>query len=466
MRRILLVEPAYRNKYPPLGLMKISSYHKLAGDDVFFIKGCLPEFRNQKWDRVYVSTLFTFHWSMTIKTIKYYSKSVGKLSDIFVGGVMATLMASDINDETGATVIPGLLDRPGILDDKSKTIVDALIPDYQILDSIEYTYGAGDSYIAYATRGCPNSCDFCAVRKIEPCFKNYLPLKQQIKAIENVYGQKQNLILLDNNVLASDQFKRIIDDIKTLGFERDSLLNKKRRFIDFNQGLDVRRLSDEKMALLSETAIRPLRIAFDDVSMKDLYMSRIKMAAKYNMINLSNYILYNYKDTPEDFHERLLINCQLNEELGTKIYSFPMKYIPLDSKDRTYIGKNWNRKLIRGVQCILLATRGMVSPKIDFFNAAFGSDSEEFLEIANMPEEYIINRRKYEKDEAFDWKKLYRALTDSERAVLFEMNMHRHITEDHLVDVKSTRLRKLLSHYIESDKVLAKRNAERRKSVI
>mgnify|MGYP001248158418 CR=1 FL=1 len=39
MREILLVEPPYRNKYPPIGLMKISTYHKSLGDNVTFIKG-------------------------------------------------------------------------------------------------------------------------------------------------------------------------------------------------------------------------------------------------------------------------------------------------------------------------------------------------------------------------------------------------------------------------------------------
>jgi len=450
MMRILLVEPDYRNKYPPLGLMKISSYHKLVGDEVHFVKGCKSSFRDQRWDRVYISTLFTFFWSKTIQTIRYYIKSVVQPEDVIVGGVMATLLSDDICEETGVTVLPGLLDRPGMLDKNNKVVVDGLIPDYQILESIDYRYGVEDSYIAYATRGCPNRCKFCAVHKIEPRFRHYYNLQRQIKGIENVYGTKQHLILLDNNVLASRYFKRIINDICILGFERGAKLNNRRRHVDFNQGIDARYLSDKKMALLARTAILPLRIAFDHISMKDCYISSIRLAAKHGLLRLSNYVLYNYTDTPQDFYERLRINCLLNEELGTNISAFPMKYIPLTATNRSHIGENWNRKLIRGVQCIILATRGMVSPKLEFFEAAFGATYEEFLEIALMPDEYIIQRRLHEKNGAAEWKRIYHSLTKPQHLILLEHQFDGRAPEALFKRTKSPRFRRLLEHYIEA----------------
>jgi len=36
---ILLVEPDYRSKFPPLGLMRLSTYHRGRGDYVAFRRG-------------------------------------------------------------------------------------------------------------------------------------------------------------------------------------------------------------------------------------------------------------------------------------------------------------------------------------------------------------------------------------------------------------------------------------------
>ena len=43
-RKILLIEPNYKNKFPPIALMKLSTYFKLRGDDVVFYKGDLKDF--------------------------------------------------------------------------------------------------------------------------------------------------------------------------------------------------------------------------------------------------------------------------------------------------------------------------------------------------------------------------------------------------------------------------------------
>ena len=48
-RNILLIEPNYKNKFPPIALMKLSTYHKSLGDNVVFYKG---EFKNFILERI------------------------------------------------------------------------------------------------------------------------------------------------------------------------------------------------------------------------------------------------------------------------------------------------------------------------------------------------------------------------------------------------------------------------------
>lgn len=189
MAKVLLIEPDYRNKYPPLGLMKISTYHKTLGDEVVFHKGKNTDLRAEKWDRIYISTLFTFYWKKTVETIKYYMNSVKSPEDIYVGGIMATILYNEMIEEEGLSeinIIRGLLDKPGILGDND-IIVDTLTPDYSIIEPNEtqtYRYPVDDAYIVYSTRGCVNRCEFCAVPELEPVYKDYISIKDQVDNIK------------------------------------------------------------------------------------------------------------------------------------------------------------------------------------------------------------------------------------------------------------------------------------------
>lgn len=456
-RNILLVEPGYKNKYPPLGLMKIASYHRLLGDSVTFIKGTNAELRDRTWDRIYITTLFSFYWNETIRTIRYYRRSVARPADMYIGGILATLMEAELRQElypaVSATIIPGLLDRPGMLDAGSNVIVEELVPNYAILRDAAYQYRMADAYLGYATRGCVKNCPFCAVRTLEPqprykC-QYHSSVLELVHSIDRLYGPKRDLLLLDNNILASPDYDRIVGEILDAGFERGAMFEGRQRRLDFNQGIDARLATKTKLKRLAETCIKPIRFAFDDIRMRKAYERAVRMACNEGMTKQATYVLYNFRDTPENFYRRLRINIALNEELDAKISSFPMKYIPLTSQNRTYVGVHWHKKLIRGVQCVLLATRGMVSPRREFFEAAFGRDTVEFREICMMPERYIIFRRAHD-DVAAEWRSAYHRLGSRQHARLLEILAAGRVREERVEGEKGL-LAEVLRHYVEPE---------------
>lgn len=455
-RNILLVEPNYKTKFPPLGLMKISSYHKQLGDKVQFVKGVSQKAAYEYWDRIYVTTLFTYNWKVTVDTILYYKKLVrGDLSRLLVGGIMSSLEPEALWQETGIVPKTGVLSYPNALDNDNDLIVDEMLPDYELFDGIEHNYTlVDDSYFGYSTRGCVHKCDFCGVHRLEPNFIEYQGLKPYIQAINEKYGDKCHLILFDNNILASNKFDNVISDILDLGFEKGAKFGptRKMRRLDFNQGTDARLMTEHHVELLAKTAINPLRIAFDSIQYKDLYIKKIKLAADYGITKLSNYILYNHNDTPEDFWERLKINIDLNSNYGLKIYSFPMKYIPLNAKDRTYVDeKNWSWYFIRNVQRILNVMKGSVMTGEEFFFRAFGSTPEEFRTILHMPERILMFRTKEPQSGEVDWLNKFNALFESEKTELISIlsnNRSKSTLKKAYVDLHSSKLKEILSYYV------------------
>jgi len=529
MKKVLLLEPNYSNKYPPMGLMKIATYYRKKKYDVRFFKGDLsifattllseeflvktdrllwgkyfskiseyiktgkdvllkqiPKFNEYEYisglreryknrdfpqfDIVCITTLFTFYWKETIDTINF-ARHFCKVGEIKIGGIASTLLPKEIEKETK------LKPHIGIWSD-----VDNCALDYSILEEIDYEYPANNAYFAYTTRGCVNKCAFCAVPKLEPEYCHYVRLEKALRETNKRFGEKRNLLLMDNNVFASEQFDKIIDEIKKCGFEKDAkykttneydiainnlrdgwnnrayikkilkiyeqiseklpedeqgdfylkreklhLLHEQTatvgaiiefdeivrtlyekyfkqtvvtRYVDFNQGLDARLANEEKIKKIAEINIRPLRIAFDRWGLRNVYKKAVSLAAKYKINNMSTYLLYNCKDKPVELYHRLRFNIELCDELNVTIYSFPMKYHPIDKPkffhNRDYIGIHWHKKYIRAVQAVLNSTKGKIGRGKSFFEKAFGRDEHEFISILEMPETFILYRYFFE----------------------------------------------------------------------
>ena len=195
------------------------------------------------------------------------------------------------------------------------------------------------------------------------------------------------------NILALDEYIRPL-------YEKTHKPSKRKRIVDFNQGIDSRLITKDTMTKLADVNIYPLRIAFDHWKLKDIYEQSIRTAVNSGIKSLSNYLLYNFEDKPEELYHRLRMNVDLCEELDASIYSFPMKYHPINDKEffmnRDYIGKHWNRKFIRAVQAVLNSTKGKIGRGVDFFEEAFGCNVDEFMKILWMPETFIIYRRIYD----------------------------------------------------------------------
>ena len=593
-RKVLLLEPNYKNKFPPIGLMKLATYFKLRGDDVVFYKGDMKDFlinditndcvdklkqldgsinwnlradriatfikyrkksdldkigledseyaillypwlehfknfyhkkeyiKHPKWDWVGVTTLFTFYWKITIETIEFAKLLVKDKKNLMIGGVLASIQPKESEEATGIKPHCGTLHTPyKDIDEDNPYIIDELPLDYSILDEIDYEYPDSGAFYSYSTRGCIRHCAFCAVPILEPQYQSYLPLKERIERTRRLYGDQQNLLLMDNNVLASENLAEIIEDIRSCGFtpgakyvepnqynlairnlrlgmndrayirkswkllkelnemrslneeartfiyrvrEENGLLHVntctkealiktykdfapyfekkyakqkgRLRYIDFNQGVDARLFNDERVSLLSRIPVRPLRIAFDDIKTEKAYTKALSMSVNAGMKDFSNYLLYNFKDTPQDLYHRLRVNVDLCETLDVSIYSFPMKYHPIrneHSHDRDYIGEHWNRKYIRAIQAILNATKGKIGRGVSFFEKAFGRNEEEYMELLIMPETFLLFRFFFEHlGYTQQWREAMSELTDAEREELYPIifkNDFNHIDE-------------------------------------
>src|SRR5215212_9937981 len=279
--KILLVEPNYYTQYPPLGLLKLSTLYKQQGHEVRFqhglalVTGFVPE-------EIKVTSLFTWAWKPVWEAIAFY-KALFPKAKISLGGVYASLTPEHAKQSGAHEIHSGLIPE-----------AEDLLPDYSIVPEWHSERAAS---ILFSSRGCIRTCGFCAVPKLEGKPFKIRP-STHIKHL--VHPEHKRVILWDNNILGESHWPDAVAELKELDFE-----------VDFNQGLDARLVTDEVAQSLKDLKVPTIRFAYDFVTMRDQVAQAISKLRGVGLQNrrlrhVSCYVLYNYKDTPQQLFQRVL----------------------------------------------------------------------------------------------------------------------------------------------------------------
>ncbi|MCP8315919.1 MAG: hypothetical protein H3Z51_03535, partial [archaeon] len=290
--RIMLVEPDYYTQFPPLGLLKISAYHKSQNDKIIgLVKGA--DYPSERPNRIYITSLFTWSWRPVWEAVRYY-KGWFPDSEVWLGGLYASLLP-DHAEQSGADYI-----CKGILKE-----AEDLLPDYEILE-LSDRWRSWDGSIIFSTRGCPFECGYCAVPILEGKINS---VKYSIKKF--VYPKHTRIIFFDNNILAAPNWRSVFDELGEL-----------KRRVDFNQGLDARFINDEVAEKLSRLKIDTvIRLAYDHKLVGQFVERAIETLNAYGIRKrrIMVYTLFNYTDDPQDFFERV------REILNWGVVTYPMR---------------------------------------------------------------------------------------------------------------------------------------------
>lgn len=216
--KIGLIDVDGHSRFPNLALMRLSAYHKANGDIVDWWNGF------EHYDRVYMSKVFTFTPDM---------ETVIDADEIVRGGT-------------------GYKDYSSLPPE-----VEATYPDYSIYPNFK-------SGIGFLTRGCIRNCPWCVVPRKEGHIRPAATW-QEIKRPDS-----REIIFLDNNVLACDHGLQQIED-----------MGGKQVWVDFNQGLDARLITQEVAQLLARLHwIRFVRMSCDTLPMLPVVVEAVQRMEK------------------------------------------------------------------------------------------------------------------------------------------------------------------------------------------
>lgn len=249
------------SRFPNIALMKISAYHKAQGDDVEWYTPF------EHYNRVYVSKVFSFSedWREPINA-----------DEVIRGGSGYAITLKDGREQYNVAV-----DKPLPYE------VEHIYPDYSI-----YPMYTKDTAYGFLSRGCPRGCGFCHVATKEGIRAH------KVADLKEFWGGQKNVVLCDPNILACKDWKELLQQ----------LIDSK-AYVDFNQGLDVRMLTEEKAQMLSQIKLKEVHFAWDRYEDKELVLPRLEMFAKHSKLIKSHgaivYTLVNFDTTLEQDLERI-----------------------------------------------------------------------------------------------------------------------------------------------------------------
>lgn len=246
--------------------MKISSWHKMMGDEVEWYMGL------SEYDRVYMSRVFddtySSDWDEPFNT-----------KEIFKGG-------------TGYHQYCEL--PPGI---------EHIMPDYSL-------YGIENKAYGFLTRGCPRACPFCIVAEKEG------RMSRKVANLSEFWNGQKEIILLDPNILACKEHLELLQQLADSG-----------AWVDFTQGLDARLLTMENIEALNKVKMKNIHFAWDLMEQSDSVLRGLSLYAKYGKIQSDRrrvvYVLTNYNTTHEDDLHRVDMLQTLGYEPYVMIFDKP-----------------------------------------------------------------------------------------------------------------------------------------------
>ncbi len=182
--------------------------------------------------------------------------------------------------------------------------VEHTMPDYSLYPKIDFSMG-------FTSRGCIRNCPFCLVRRKEGSIKAWSSIREFFNP------SFKRLLLLDNNLFAAENCEDTLNDLIGLQVETD-----------FNQGLDIRLLTDKLADYLKRIKVKIYRFAFDDIAYEKQVRQGIKLllGAGLSPRKLAFYVLIGFKQNDEAIERMKIL-----QSYGVDVY--PMIYRDASGKE-------------------------------------------------------------------------------------------------------------------------------------